>query len=180
MDRVPEFKIVNIENAERLMAADETRYHFKHVVSIGEPHSTPPHNLHDSSFRRVLRLEFDDVTYRPHADEGGYVRASRDQIKSLIAFLGEVNEPTLFHCAAGVSRSAAAAVIFACMKLGPGKEAEAMELVKLVRSIAHPNKHMLRLADDLLGRGGKIIETSFSIWEESEGNKRAILQERGT
>jgi predicted protein tyrosine phosphatase len=179
MKPVPNFRIANIEGAGEILLADE-RCHFKHVVSIGEIGGQPPLNLYDNSSRRVLRLEFDDVTYRRHADEGGYVRANKSQMKSLISFLREVNEPILFHCMAGVSRSAAAATVFACMKLGEGREKEAMELVLKVRSIAHPNKHMLRLADDLLGRGGKILETSFSFWNESDEHKRELMEERGT
>jgi predicted protein tyrosine phosphatase len=63
----------------------------------------------------------------------------------------------LIHCEAGISRSAAAALIMYSSWLGPGQEREALESVLSQRPFARPNRRMVDLADKLLGRGGCLV-----------------------
>jgi predicted protein tyrosine phosphatase len=42
---------------------------------------------------------------------------------------------------------------------GPGREREAMARVLLQRPIANPNRRMIELADKLLDRAGRLVET---------------------
>jgi predicted protein tyrosine phosphatase len=76
----------------------------------------------------------------------------------------------LVHCAAGISRSTAAALILLTVRKGPGKEGEALETLleylqkaeqKGLRDLAgfYPNIHMIRLADELLERKGVFLKT---------------------
>lgn len=60
-------------------------------------------------------------------------------------------------CAAGISRSTAATYIILCYLLGEWNEREALSLVENKRSIARPNPLMVKLADDLLKRGYKMV-----------------------
>lgn len=65
----------------------------------------------------------------------------------------------LIHCHAGVSRSTAIAYAILCDRLGPGQESIALDKVFEIRPAACPNLLVTRLADALLGREGRILET---------------------
>ncbi|RCS23210.1 tyrosine protein phosphatase [Phyllobacterium salinisoli] len=76
--------------------------------------------------------------------------------------------PLLIHCFAGISRSTAAAYIVASA-LNPD-----MDAVKLAASLrerapsATPNIRLIRLADDLLGRGGRMVDAVNAIGRGAE------------
>jgi predicted protein tyrosine phosphatase len=67
----------------------------------------------------------------------------------------------LIHCGAGISRSPAAAFIFFCIHLGPGKEEEAFDRAERSREARGiwPNDLMVRYADEILGRQRSMIRT---------------------
>jgi predicted protein tyrosine phosphatase len=136
----------------------------RHLVSIGDPGSLIPAHFDDFPASK-LRLEFDDVC-GTLAVRAGFVRATPEQMGELVAFLRGVSGKVLFHCAAGIGRSAAAACILAAMRLGPGREREALEHVLAVKQTIHPNKHMLSLADDLLERNGALLGAAFTLWDD--------------
>lgn len=72
------------------------------------------------------------------------------------------DRPMLIHCWAGISRSSAAAYAIACDR-NPGYEAAiADELRKRSRYVT-PNKLMVQLADEQLGRDGRMIEAIARI-----------------
>jgi len=85
----------------------DTRGEVTHVISIGDRNDPGP-PLRAGS-RPVLRLAFDDVS-RPHP---GYYAPQPRHVARIIAFARAI--PTgaglLVHCAAGISRSPAAAII---------------------------------------------------------------------
>lgn len=158
--------IENFEGAEAILLSPKRRG-FDYVVSIGEPRSRKPRML--ECVPHKLRLEFDDVTYGPDkCAEIGYRPPMASDIQKLVEFLRTVKGPLLCHCAAGVSRSAAAAAIFVAMHTGPGQELQAMRYVEKIRPIAFPNKRMIGLADRILGRGGKLLEASYKHFPQSE------------
>ncbi|MFO7870652.1 MAG: hypothetical protein R6V03_04375 [Kiritimatiellia bacterium] len=65
----------------------------------------------------------------------------------------------LVHCAAGISRSPAAAYILFCIHAGPGKEAEALKrtVSSSEEGWIYPNSLMVGYADEILGRGGRMV-----------------------
>jgi predicted protein tyrosine phosphatase len=71
----------------------------------------------------------------------------------------------LIHCTAGVSRSTAAAYALWCDWLGPGKEAQAVSAVREVRPKAAPNRLMVKYADQILGRRGRLVEESTVFYQ---------------
>jgi predicted protein tyrosine phosphatase len=163
VERIPDIVIASFDVAQVILrrnAWDGVR----HLVSIGDPGSVTPVPL-DELPLRTLRLEFDDVCGTA-AVRCGFVRATPEQIGQLVTFLRGVSGKVLFHCAAGIGRSAAAACILAAMCLGPGREREALEHVLAVKQTIHPNKHMLCLADDLLERGGALLGAAFTLWDD--------------
>ena len=124
------------------------------LVSIGEPGEQPP-----SGYQRIarrLRLEFADAD----VETAEAPCATADDIRRLVGFAATVATApgkTLIHCQAGISRSTAAAYIVLAVILGPGREAEALEAMLAAAPLASPNRWMVQLADDALGRGGRLL-----------------------
>lgn len=105
-----------------------------------------------------LVLWFDDVApdgvrVTPEEVEArfGYVAAKPQQVEQLVDFGRNLPDGSwlLLHCAQGISRSTAAAMIV-LMARGMAEDA-AMQTVKLARPMALPNSWMLKLWRDLAG-----------------------------
>lgn len=128
----------------------------KHVISIGSPGVVPPHGYTQVSHR--LRLEFDDINTPVNDPE--YVLPTAEDIRKVIDFVPLISHSggnLLIHCQAGISRSAAVALTVFALLLGADKEEEALAYVLKVRPQARPNQWMVALADEALGREGKLI-----------------------
>jgi predicted protein tyrosine phosphatase len=69
----------------------------------------------------------------------------------------------LIHCWAGISRSTAAAFILACDRAGAGSEARLARMLRERAKHADPNRLMVRIGDDLLGRRGKMVDAIEAI-----------------
>jgi len=65
--------------------------------------------------------------------------------------------PFLVHCWAGISRSTAAAYILLCDIRGPGHEDAIARELREMAPHAQPNRLMIRHADQVLGREGRMI-----------------------
>ena len=76
--------------------------------------------------------------------------------------------PMLIHCYAGVSRSTASAFIAAC-KLSPHRsEAEIAQTLRAASPTATPNLRFVALADERLGRGGRMVSAIEAIGRGAE------------
>jgi predicted protein tyrosine phosphatase len=124
------------------------------LLSIGGPG-----DRHPAGFRRVakrLRLEFSDVD----DDVPGDVPPCRADVEKIVTFARVVRSSqgiTLVHCEAGISRSAAAALIVIASIAGVGLEREAVAELFRIHPHASPNRLMVRLADELLGHDGRLL-----------------------
>jgi predicted protein tyrosine phosphatase len=147
-----EIVITDEEKARRLAAG---HHDYTHLLSIrGSMHQEPFRGF--DSFRVAKQLNFDDVSLprgwgRFQAPQPRHVQA----ILKFAETIGE-NDKVLVHCAQGISRSTAASYIMLASILGPGKEQEALKLVVKERPNARPNELMVRHADKLLKREGKL------------------------
>lgn len=86
----------------------------------------------------------------------------------LVDLLGFVNawdraEPMVIHCFAGVSRSTAAAYIAACALKPERDEFAIARAVRAASPTASPNPLLIALADDALGRRGRMKEAIATI-----------------
>jgi predicted protein tyrosine phosphatase len=105
--------------------------------------------------RSHVRLAFHDIV-EPTA---GLVAPDRNILRAILDFGrgGTGCRVKLIRCWAGISRSSAAAFVIACDR-NPGYEQAIAEELRRRAAFVTPNRLMVRLADDLLGRGGKMIE----------------------
>ena len=144
---------------------------FAQVVSIGEPRTGLPDPLNEDD-PSVLRLEFFDTG----AYEYDPVGPQEEDVVALIEFLDQAVEESraretedtfvLFHCAQGVSRSSASALVCMAIALGPGREQEAVDWLQQAPGghRASPNTAIVELADDILERGGALFAAMEAVY----------------
>lgn len=116
--------------------------------------------------RPQLVLGFNDIDF----DDGGPLVVTKHQIADAIAFSKEIEEgmSLLVHCHAGRCRSPAVALAILADRLGPGREEAAVEEMLRIAPRAAPNLVVLRLADQILGREGKLIAAWMYQYENTE------------
>lgn len=131
-----------------------------HVISLlsGATEFTRPDNI---DVEKHLILRFNDITEA----RDGLVSPTERHIFQLAQFAEKWDRqaPLLVHCWAGISRSPAAAVIIA-LALNPVLDEQklAITLRQLSASIT-PNIMMIKLADVMLERGGKLTRAMKNI-----------------
>lgn len=136
-----------------------------HVLAIRDPGSEPVAVPADIP---ALHLAFWDLDYQPTSGDPMHTVLSRrgpiripeaDDIVAILAFTGSIppGGRLLCTCGAGRSRSAAAAVAAAAQRL-PGRETEAVAMIREIRPDCRPNNLMVRLIDAGLGAGGRLID----------------------
>lgn len=102
-----------------------------------------------------LRLAFHDID----GPREGFTPPDASLVARLLDFTAgwDPARPMLVHCWAGVSRSTAAAYIIAC-QFGPQRsESEIARTLRATAPYATPNPLLVGLADELLGRGGRMV-----------------------
>ena len=126
-----------------------------HLISLlptDEQPPTPP----NVAAERHLRVEVHDIS----EPLPGHVLPAQPHIEPLIDFLQtraaeQPHDPLLIHCWAGVSRSMATALIALCLE-ARGREVEAAVRLRRAAPHAQPNRRIVELADQLLGRRGRL------------------------
>jgi predicted protein tyrosine phosphatase len=132
------------------------------LINIGTVVARPV----EISEERHLFLGFNDITEPME----GMTHPAAEHVSQLISFgqRWDRKAPLLIHCYAGVSRSTAAAYITA-IALNP--EFEELELARILRQnapSATPNGRLIALADDMLGRNGRMVDAIRSIGRGEE------------
>lgn len=167
---LPDVVLTNVDTAGDMLSDPGVREWLRYAISIGsETNSPPPRGF--KQFRRPrIRLEFDDIEVA-HT-RFGYVGATEEDVRRLVAFCKRVKDepgPVLVHCAAGVSRSSAATLTLLAVLLGPDREADAVAHLLDVQEWGgeqgfrdagcgiRPNRRIVWLADEVLGRGGALF-----------------------
>lgn len=110
---------------------------------------------------RHLRVGINDITEPAPgmtAPEAAHAAALLDFVRAW-----DRREPMLIHCFAGVSRSTAAAFIAACALAPERSEADIAAALRRVSPTATPNALLVRHADTLLGRGGRMSQAIAAI-----------------
>jgi predicted protein tyrosine phosphatase len=109
---------------------------------------------------RHLRLAMHDIP-----DEGLPESPASAHIDRLIEFTRgwDAKAPMLVHCWAGISRSTAATYTILCDRAGPGAEREIADELRARAPHAQPNRLLVRLADEALGRDGAMVRAIDAI-----------------
>ncbi|MEW5860630.1 MAG: HEAT repeat domain-containing protein [Cyanobacteriota bacterium] len=157
LDKLPTIFITNRIEASQRILGQTTEPFIKHIISICDP-SEPSPPGYTQVFHR-LRLEFDDIT-TPVDDPEDVLAAPADilQVIDFTQAMQACGGDVLIHCFAGVSRSTAIALIVYAVLLGVGKEESALAYVLKARPQAVPNPWIVELADEALGRNGKLLQ----------------------
>lgn len=95
----------------------------------------------------------------------GLVHPTAEMVEQILSFgrTWEPLDPMLVHCWAGVSRSSATAFILACERAPDTPEATIAQALRKASIAATPNPLMVQLADDLLGRRGRMADAISAI-----------------
>lgn len=95
----------------------------------------------------------------------GRICPEPQHVEALIAFVREWNHDRrlLIHCLAGVSRSTAAAYISLCALNEGASELKIAQRLRQASPSAMPNRLLVGLADEILGRKGRMLEAIAAI-----------------
>jgi predicted protein tyrosine phosphatase len=131
-----------------------------HVVSLlaREDRLTRPQAIAPDNH---LWLQLHDIS----APLEGYVTPESTHVETLIGFVRRWprEAPLVVHCYAGVSRSTAAAFVSVCA-LNPASDEQAIAAaLRRASPTATPNIRIVSLADDLLGRSGRMVRAVEAI-----------------
>lgn len=128
-----------------------------HVLSLLDPdHLHPPSLAAFEPVRRAVLHMHDEIDPSP-----GIVLPQADHIRSILGF-GEALSTSeswhlLIHCHMGISRSTAAMAIVLA-QLDPERNEDLVFAdVRSLRPQAWPNARMVEIADELTGRGGRLV-----------------------
>ncbi|MCT8997079.1 tyrosine phosphatase family protein [Chelativorans intermedius] len=131
-----------------------------HLVSLLSVDAPPPCPAHlDPAC--CLHLAMHDIT----EERPGLVAPTPEHVAALLAFARSWNRvfPLVVHCYAGISRSTAAAYCMAAA-LDPTRDERALALELRRRCpAATPNIRIVRIADEMLGRRGRMAEAIRAI-----------------
>jgi predicted protein tyrosine phosphatase len=95
----------------------------------------------------------------------GHIVPADIHVTELITFVRGWDRaaPLLLHCYAGISRSTAAAYVSACT-LNPHRgELAIAQAIRGASPTATPNPRIVALADDMLGRSGRMVDAIRTI-----------------
>ena len=130
------------------------------VISILSPDSEFP-TFESVSGDNHLRLSFHDVAA---ASPGLAAPGAHDMLR-LLTFIRtwEKTAPLLIHCWAGISRSTASAYIATCLLQPDRSEDELAQKLRKASPSATPNPMLIKLADEALGRDGRMRRAIHDI-----------------
>src|SRR6201985_2644698 len=108
-----------------------------------------------------LKVSVDDITEPME----GYVTPSEIHVEQVLNFVRgwDRKAPLVIHCYAGVSRSTASAFAAACLLNPHRDEMEIAQRIRAASPIASPNRLIVALADQALGREGRMVRALEEI-----------------
>jgi predicted protein tyrosine phosphatase len=166
---IPAITIASYEEAESLLG--EVTY--LHVISINSPGWPPPVMLKEHTGQTLI-LSFDDVIEVRR--QSCYKVPSKDDVRKIIDFGQGIGpgDPTLIHCAAGISRSSAAALSILASKVSRTPEGALEAFISLLQAkqAIRPNIRMVAFADSLLKFNGALIRRYERIFDANTNEVR--------
>jgi predicted protein tyrosine phosphatase len=110
---------------------------------------------------RHLRIKVNDIA----ETMPGLVAPDEAMVSRIVKFgaAWTAEAPMLIHCWAGISRSTATAFILACERNPDAAESDIAASLRAASRYATPNRRFVALADDLLGRDGRMVDAVAAI-----------------
>jgi predicted protein tyrosine phosphatase len=110
---------------------------------------------------RHLLLNIHDIA----EPQEGYTAPGQRHVEDLLAFVDgwDRKRPLVVHCFAGISRSTAGAFISLCHLAPERQEIEIAARIRRASPTAFPNPLLVGHADQLLGRGGRMVRAVAAI-----------------
>jgi predicted protein tyrosine phosphatase len=110
---------------------------------------------------RHLKVGVNDI----NASAEGLISPKEDHVASVLEHgaAWDTKAPLLIHCWAGVSRSTASAFMIACQRNPEIPPARIAEMIRSLSPTATPNRLLTSIADDILGRGGAMVDAIDAI-----------------
>ncbi len=183
----PTITVTDWTRAVTLCSNGVTRAGLSGIISIADP---PPYDTKrprdlDRVGVPILALDFRDIEYQFYSGEPAADCPTKDHVSKIISFGRSVQHRPgrlLIHCTAGRSRSTAAAFVILCDRLSTGTEVDALSaLLTACERTPLPNTMMVSLADDVLGRGGRMhIVASAQNNEPRDAEADALKPVTGT
>ena len=117
-----------------------------------------PHEIEET---RHLYVAMSDIVLAAE----GEILPDDGHVAEVVEFVSRWDRaaPLVIHCYAGVSRSTAAAFIATCLLDETRSEMAIAQKIRARSPTATPNSLMVKIADRLLGRGGRMIDAVRSI-----------------
>lgn len=140
-----------------------------HVLSILDPDWPEPEAILSYNSPRRATLKFHDVI-----EPGpGLSLPAPAHVEAILEFgrslandaIGADDPHLLVHCHMGVSRSTAAMAILMAQSNYPESEEWIFSRLLELRPQAWPNSLMIEFADELLGRGGRLLHALAGLYE---------------
>ncbi|MCI5047041.1 MAG: hypothetical protein MRY59_06040 [Aquisalinus sp.] len=105
----------------------------------------------------------------------GRLTPNEEHVSGAISFLKDWSPDMtlLVHCWAGISRSSATAFIAACLHNPDVEEAVILDAIKDASPTAYPNTRIVSIADDLMGRGGRMADAAIEMCSDPDRTSRA-------
>ena len=143
--------VCGLADVEPLIAARRP----SHMITLLDPASMieTPAGL---APERHLRLGVNDIS-EPMEE---MILPGEDTVRRILAFgrTWDGERPMLVHCWAGISRSTATAFTLACERSPESDERAIAAALRRAAPHAAPNRRIVALADDLMGRGGRMVD----------------------
>ena len=95
----------------------------------------------------------------------GMVRPAEAHVRQLTEFVDawDRTNPMVIHCFAGISRSTAGAFIALCHVAPEQDEFAIAKRIRAASAAASPNTRLVEVADDVLGRNGRMVDAIRAI-----------------
>ncbi|ACA20453.1 conserved hypothetical protein [Methylobacterium sp. 4-46] len=153
---MPRLHVCSLSRLAETVAESGAR-HVVTLINVGTPVVRPAAIAPDNH----LFIGVSDIT----APMDDHVLPERAHVERLIAFVRAWGReaPLVLHCYAGISRSTAAAYIAACALKPRHDEAEIARALRAASPSATPNPRLVAVADDLLGREGRMVAAIAAI-----------------
>lgn len=133
-----------------------------HLITLLDPdHANEIPTPEPLTADRHLRVGVNDIC----DPTDGLLLCQEHMVQEILDFGAgwDEREPILVHCWAGISRSSATGFILACERNPHVSEHDIAERLRRVSPMATPNRRIVALADDLLGRDGRMVDAVDSI-----------------